>query len=301
MTKQKNALYQDMWANAAQLKKANRQLVHENTVLDHQLAKLQAQQKRELAAAQAMQRRALESVTRLVQICNGLPPFIATFKHEPVSRRLVVVVALGPYGFPSDEDGRANACRFSEFAAVNGADLLFLSLHTRIPRLKLQAAQLMKTQIEEHILETHGADHDWERICVVDETFSFPDGYVRVFDEVSEESVLVVQPGSSEAVNLPKCKVVPSMFVMHAKHDLLLEQARKVFFTKLFSCTTKSQDYQTVQGFAWSLTTACAELGIPVCLKPEPRRLSAKDSECATEDGSESGSEGLLTSDESCT
>uniref|UniRef100_A0A7S4G6Z8 Uncharacterized protein n=1 Tax=Eutreptiella gymnastica TaxID=73025 RepID=A0A7S4G6Z8_9EUGL len=268
VTKQKNAVNQEMKVHVAQFEKANRRLVHENTVLEHRLAKLEAQQKQELEAAQALQRRALESLTRLMQFCDGLPPFIATFKHEPVSRRLVVVVALGPYGFSSDEDGRANACRFSEFAAVNGADLLFLSLHTRIPGLKLQAAQLMKTQIEEHILKTHGAAHDWERICVVDETFSFPDGYVRVFDEVSEESVLVVQPGSSEAVNLPKCKVVPSMFVMHAKHDLLLEQARKVFFTKLFSCTTKSQGYEAAHNFVWSLTTACAELGIRVCLKP---------------------------------
>jgi hypothetical protein len=301
VTKQKNAVNQEMKVHVAQFEKANRRLVHENTVLEHRLAKLEAQQKQELEAAQALQRRALESLTRLMQFCDGLPPFIATFKHKPVSRRLVAVVALGPYGFSSDEDRRANACRFSEFAAMNEADLLFLSLHTRIPELKLQAAQLMKTQIEEHIFKIHGAAHDWERICVVDETFSFPDGYVRVFDEVSEESVLVVQPRSREAVDLPKCKVVPSMFVMHAKHDLLLEQARKVFLRNSFSCTTQSQGYEAAQGFAWSLTTACAELGIPVCLKPKPRRLSANDSECATEDGSESGSEGRFTSDESCT
>ena len=301
VTKQKNAMHQEIMVHAAQLQKANRRLVHENTVLERQLVKLQAQQKRELEAAQTKQQRAFESLTKLVHFCNGLPPFIATFKHKPVSRRLVVVVALGPYGFSPDEDGRDNECRFSEFAAMNEADLLFLSLHTQIPGLKPQAAQLMKTQIEEHIFKTYGADHDWERICVVDETFSFPDGYVRVFDEVSEEGVLVVQPRCSEAVKLPECKVVPSMLVMHAKHTLLLEQARKVFLRNLFSCKTKSQSYEAAQDFAWSLTTACAQLGIPVRPKLEPRRLSAKDSKCATEDGSESGSEGVLTSDESCT
>ena len=89
-----------------------------------------------------------------MQFCNVLPPFIATFKHKPISHRLLVV-ALGAYGFRSDDNGSESACRFSELAAINEADMLFLSLHTR-PK---------KTQIEEHIFKTHGADYDWEHIC----------------------------------------------------------------------------------------------------------------------------------------
>ena len=163
----------------AQLQKANRQLGHEKMVMERQLAKLVEQQKRELDAAKTMQQRKLESIAkygtphtarnryaaefdisclnlpasaarcvfslcRLVQTCNGLPPFIAHLKHKPMSRHVVVVVALGPYGFTSDADGRDNSVQFAEFAAVNEADLLLLSLHTRIPGLKLQAAQLVK-------------------------------------------------------------------------------------------------------------------------------------------------------------
>ena len=298
--KQKNALNQEMKVRVDQLQKVNRRLVHETTALARQLAKLQAQQQRELEAAQATQQRALESVARLMQFCAGLPPFVATLRHKPVSRRVVVVVALGPSCCPSEEDGRGTACRFSDFAAVNEADLLCLSLPTRVPGLKPPAAQLMKTRIEEHVFRTHGAGHDWDRVCVVDAAFGVPDGYVRVFDEVSEEGVLVVQPRPSAVVHPPQCKGLPSLLMLHAGHAPLLARARRAFVRDLFACTTKSQGCEAAQDLGGSLTAACAELGIPVCVRPELRRPSANDSGCATEDGSESGSEGLTSAD-SCT
>jgi hypothetical protein len=298
-TKQKNAINQEMKIHVAQLQKANRQLGHEKMVMERQLAKLVEQQKRELDAAKTMQQRKLESTAKLVQTCNGLPPFIAHLKHKPMSRHVVVVVALGPYGFTSDADGRDNSVQFAEFAAVNEADLLLLSLHTRIPGLKLQAAQLVKTQIEEHVFRSHGADHDWERICVLDETFTFPNGYFNVFDAVPEESVLVAQPRLGEAATGLKCKALPSMIVMPAQHTRLLEKGRKVFLRNMIAHKTKSRGYEAAEAFVWSLTTACAELGIPVCPVSECPVFSSKESsECPTEEESESGSEGPLASDE---
>jgi hypothetical protein len=297
LAKQKNAILQEMKVRAAQLQKANRQLGHEMTVTERQLAQLQQQHKRELRAVKALHQQKLESITSLLELCNGLPPLIATFRDRPAHRRLVVVVALGPYGFPSDEEGRDAAVRFVEFAAVNEADLLFLSMANRIPGLKLQAAQLVKTQIEQHIFKSHGAAHDWERICILDETFPFPDGSFNVFDAVPEGSLLVGQPHLSEAVNGLKYKALPSIIVMSTQHTLVLERGRQMLVKHIITHNTRG--YDAAQAFVSSMTAACAGLGIPVHSMSQCPFFSSKNCECPTEDGSESGSEGLLTSDES--
>ena len=73
------------------------------------------------------QQRMCEQLTRVVDIVAGLPPFQATFEKAPVSERLVIVMALGPYAVQSDTSGHVRA-QFSKFAAANSADLLRLSL-----------------------------------------------------------------------------------------------------------------------------------------------------------------------------
>ena len=86
----------------------------------------------------------------------------------------------------------------------------------------LRSSLCSQTQIEEHVFRSHGADHDWERICVLDETFTFPNGYFNVFDAVPEESVLVAQPRLGEAATgyascpIPKAlqlQCLPSMML----------------------------------------------------------------------------------------
>ena len=110
------------------------------------------------------QQRMCEQLTRVVDIVAGLPPFQATFEKAPVSERLVIVMALGPYAqVQSDTSGHVRA-QFSKFAAANSADLLRLSLRCPLPGLMLQAAQLAMTQIEEFILNCHQAGQE----CITD-------------------------------------------------------------------------------------------------------------------------------------
>ena len=140
------------------------------------------------------QQRMCEQLTRVVDIVAGLPPFQATFEKAPVSERLVIVMALGPYAqVQSDTSGHVRA-QFSKFAAANSADLLRLSLRCPLPGLMLQAAQLAKTQIEEFILNCHQAGQKWDCVCLVDEIFDVGASHMSVFDEVPENSVFITQP-----------------------------------------------------------------------------------------------------------
>ena len=140
------------------------------------------------------QQRMCEQLTRVVDIVAGLPPFQATFEKAPVSERLVIVMALGPYAqVQSDTSGHVRA-QFSKFAAANSADPLRLPLRCPLPGLMLQAAQLAKTQIEEFILNCHQAGQKWDCVCLVDEIFDVGASHMSVFDEVPENSVLITQP-----------------------------------------------------------------------------------------------------------
>ena len=140
------------------------------------------------------QQRMCEQLTRVVDIVAGLPPFQATFEKAPVSERLVIVMALGPYAqVQSDTSGHVRA-QFSKFASANSADLLRLSLRCPLPGLMLQAAQLAKTQIEEFILNCHQAGQKWDCVCLVDEIFDVGASHMSVFHEVPENSVLITQP-----------------------------------------------------------------------------------------------------------
>ena len=112
------------------------------------------------------QQRMCEQLTRVVDIVARLPPFQATFEKAPVSERLVIVMALGPYAVQSDTSGHVRA-QFSKFAAANSADLLRLSLRCPLPGLMVEAAQLAKTQIEEFILNCHQAGQKWDCVCLL--------------------------------------------------------------------------------------------------------------------------------------
>ena len=159
------------------------------------------------------QQRMCEQLTRVVDIVAGLPPFQATFEKAPVSERLVIVMALGPYAqVQSDTSGHVRA-QFSKFAAANSADLLRLSLRCPLPGLMLQAAQLAKTQIEEFILNCHQAGQKWDCVCLVDEIFDVGASHMSVFDEVPENSVFITQPHLRKDQTRPT-NALPSMLTL---------------------------------------------------------------------------------------
>ena len=135
------------------------------------------------------QQRMCEQLTRVVDIVAGLPPFQATFEKAPVSERLVIVMALGPYAqVQSDTSGHVRA-QFSKFAAANSADQLRLSLRCPLPGLMLQAAQLAKTQIEEFILNCHQAGQKWDCVCLVDEIFDVGASHMSAYSRFYNRTI----------------------------------------------------------------------------------------------------------------
>ena len=164
------------------------------------------------------QQRMCEQLTRVVDIVVGLPPFQATFEKAPISERLVIVMALGPYAVQWDTSGHIRA-QFLNLAAANSADLLRLSVRCPLPQLMLQAAQLGKTQIEEFILNCHQAGQEWDCVCLVDEIFNVGASHMSVFDEVPENSVFITQPHLRKDQTRPT-NALPSMLVWTGgQHD----------------------------------------------------------------------------------
>ena len=293
-TKEKKAMSQEMKMRVAQLKKANRQLGHEKMVTERRLAKLDMQLKLELEPLKARQQRTCEQLTRLVDIVARLPPFQPTFEKAPVSERLVIVMALGPYAVQSDTSGHVRA-QFSKFAAANSADLLRLSLRCPLPGLMLQAAQLAKTQIEEFILNCHQASQKWNCICLVDEIFDLGASHMSVFDEVPENSVFITQPHLRKDHTRPT-NALPSMLVFPTKHIKILENWRRAFLSNMMVDTAQSSSNEVTDSFASVLSNTCAEMGIQV--HSVCKDLSShKDTDSFTEGGSDMGSEEPISSD----
>ena len=209
------------------------------------------------------QQRMCERLTRVVDIVAGLPPFQATFEKAPVSERLVIVMALGPYAqVQSDTSGHVRA-QFSKFAAANSADLLRLSLRCPLPGLMLQAAQLAKTQIEEFILNCHQAGQKWDCVCLVDEIFDVGASHMSVFDEVPENSVFITQPHLRKDQTRPT-NALPSMLVFPTKHINILENWRRAFLANMMPFTVQSSSNEATDSFASVLSNTCAEMGIQV-------------------------------------
>ena len=209
------------------------------------------------------QQRMCEQLTRVVDIVAGLPPFQATFEKAPVSERLVIVMALGPYAqVQSDTSGHVRA-QFSKFAAANSADLLRLSLRCPLPGLMLQAAQLAKTQIEEFILNCHQAGQKWDCVCLVDEIFDVGASHMSVFDEVPVNSVFITQPHLRKDQTRPT-NALPSMLVFPTKHINILENWRRAFLANMMPFTVQSSSNEATDSFASVLSNTCAEMGIQV-------------------------------------
>ena len=215
------------------------------------------------------QQRMCEQVTRVVDIVAGLPPFEATFEKAPVSERLVIVMALGPYAVQSDTSGHIRA-QFSTFAAANSADLLRLSLRCPLAGLMLQAAQLAKTQIEEFILNCHQAGQKWDCVRLVDEIFDVGADHMSVFDEVPEKSVFITQPHLRKDQTRPT-NALPSMLVFPTKHINILENWRRAFLANMMPFTVQSSSNEGTDSFASVLSNTCAEMGIQV---HSPNQLS---------------------------
>ena len=292
--REKKAIVQEVKMRVAQLKKANRQLGHEKMVIERQLAKLDMRSKLELEPLKAMQQRTCKQVTTIVDIVAGLPPFQPTFAKAPVSERLVIVMALGPYGVHSDTSGHVHT-QFSKFAAANGADLVRLSLRCPLPGLMLQAAQLAKTQIEEFILNCHWGGKKWSHVCLVDETFDVGASHVSVFDEVSDNNVFITQPRLSKHQPRP-ANTLPSMVVFPTTHLKLLENWRRAFLENMASVTANSSSNEVTDGFLSTLLNTCAEMGIQVHSVFQDL-FSHEDNDSFTEGGSDMGSEGPISSD----
>ena len=203
------------------------------------------------------QQRMCEQLTRVVDIVAGLLPFQATFEKAPVSERMVIVMALGPYDVQSDTSGHVCA-QFLKFAAANSADLLRLSLRCPLPGLMLQAAQLANTQIEEFILNCHQAGQKWDCVRLVDEFFDVGASHMSVFDETPENSVFIAQPHLRKDQTRPT-NALPSMLVFPTKHINILENWRRAFLANMMPFTVQSSSNEATDSFASVLSNTCAD------------------------------------------